>query len=233
MMNLTDWRERDQHFSTFYRCENEEDKNGPKCAGRSREYPTDNKRHHGVIHDLLETKIWTNSLDGECVAYMAEVGRRGLPTAWRDQLEQPISPEEVHIAVRKGTANKATGIDAIGLEFCKANWATIIEDISAMMTQMFLQRNVSTQQKHGVIVCLPKSREPTTPADLRPITLLKTDNKILARIIANRLRPMMVELLHPSQYCGVPENTIFEAVATVREAIAQAGGKQSPLCILS
>jgi len=62
---------------------------------------------------------------------------------------------------------------------------------------------------------------------------LNTDYKILARIIANRLRPVMVELLQQSQYCGVPGNTIFEAVATVREAIAQAELKQALLCILS
>jgi len=32
---------------------------------------------------------------------MTEVGRRELPTAWRDQLERPISPEEIHFTVRK------------------------------------------------------------------------------------------------------------------------------------
>ena len=90
-----------------------------------------------------------------------------------------------------------------------------------MMNQMFTERKVSTQKKHGVFVCLSKWSETTTPADFRPITLLNTDYKILARIIANRLHPMMAELLQQSQYCGVPGNTIFEAVATVREAIAQ------------
>jgi hypothetical protein len=44
---------------------------------------------------------------------------------------------------------------------------------------------------------------------------------------------MMAELLQPSQYCEVPVNTIFEAVATVREAIAQVELKQTPLCVHS
>ena len=34
-----------------------------------------------------------------------------------------------------------------------------------MINQMFMERKVSAQQKHGVIVCLPKSSDPTTPAD--------------------------------------------------------------------
>ena len=139
---------------------------------------------------------------------MTEVGRRELPTAWRDQLERPIFPEELHFAVRKGAKNKAPGSDGIGLEFYKTNWATIKDDISAKVNQMLTERNVSTQQKQGVIGCLHKPTETTTPAHFRPITLLNTDYKILDRIIANRLRPMMAKLLQQSQYCGVPRNTI-------------------------
>jgi len=89
--------------------------------------------------------------------------------------------------------------DGIGLEFYKANWATIQDDIGAMMNQKFMDRNVPAQHKHGVIVYLPKSSDPTTPADFWPIALLNTDYKIMARINASRLRPMIEELLHPSQ----------------------------------
>jgi hypothetical protein len=140
---------------------------------------------------------------------------------------------EVHITVRKGGKNNAPGSDGIGLEFYKANWATIQDDIGVMMNQMFMERRVSAQQKHGVIVCLPKSSDPTTPADFRPFTLLNTDYKITVRIIAYRLRPVMEELLYPSQYCGVQGRTIFKAMATVREANAQAEVKRVPLCFLS
>ena len=75
-----------------------------------------------------------------------------------------------------------------------------------------------------------KTDIPTTPADYRLITLLNTDYKILARIIGNRLRPTLSEVLHPSQYCGVPGNMIFNAVATVRDATAYAGLTHAPLC---
>ena len=70
-------------------------------------------------------------------------------------------------------------------------------------------------------------------ADFRPITLLNTDYKILARNIAYRLRPMMEELLHPSQHCGVPGRSIYDAMATVRETIAQAEATRGPLYLLS
>jgi hypothetical protein len=100
------------------------------------------------------------------------------------------------------------------------------------MNEMFIERKVSQQQKHGVIVCLLKICEPTTLADLRPITLLNTDYKMMAHIIVDRLRPIIAELLQQSQFCGVPGRTIFEAVATVREAIAQAEITRVPPCII-
>jgi len=97
---------------------------------------------------------------------------------------------------------------------------------------MFAPGKLTEQQKRGVVVCIPKTR-PNQPSDYRQITLLNTYYKILARIVANRIRPTLEDLLHPSQYCGRPGNTIFEAIASVREAIAFDEVKRKPLCILT
>jgi hypothetical protein len=101
-----------------------------------------------------------------------------------------------------------------------------------MVNHMFMQRTITTPQKYGVILCLPKTSGAQRPAEYRSITLLNTDYKLLARIIAHRLRPVMEEHLKTSQFCGVPGYTIYEAVATVREAIAQAEIKHKLLCVL-
>jgi hypothetical protein len=91
---------------------------------------------------FLRRKYEPIAVDGECVAYTTEVRRRELPTAWKDLLETPISPEEVHLAVIKGAKNKAPGSGGIGLEFYKTYCAKIKDDISAMMNQMFTERSV-------------------------------------------------------------------------------------------
>jgi len=103
----------------------------------------------------------------------------------------------------------------------------------ALFNQMYNEGIIRDQQKHGLVVCIPKKTVPTQAAGYRPITLLNTDCKILACIIANRLRPILDELLHPSQHCGVAGRGIFEAVATIRDSIAYAEMPHVPLCILS
>ena len=84
-----------------------------------------------------------------------------------------------------------------------------------------------------MIVCLPKHDRAQTPADYRQITLLNDDYKLLARILARRLQPLLADYLWKTQLCGVPGNSILDAVATVRDAIAQSEVTHTPLCVLS
>jgi hypothetical protein len=63
-----------------------------------------------------------------------------------------------------------------------------------------------------------------SPEDYRPITLMNAGYKRMTRIIANRLRPLMADLLQPSQHSDVLGNTVFEAVAAVRELMMTSQG---------
>ena len=98
---------------------------------------------------------------------------------------------------------------------------------------MFIDGDILDSQKHGMLVCLPKTTKPARPEDYRPLTLLNTDFKLLARIIANRIRPWISDLMHPSQHCGVQDNTIFGAISAIRETKAHAELTNTPIYILS
>ena len=71
------------------------------------------------------------------------------------------------------------------------------------------------------------------PEDFRHLTLLNADLKLLSRILANRIRPWLATLLHPSQHCGIQGHNIFQAIAGVREAIAYTECTRSSICVLS
>jgi len=101
-----------------------------------------------------------------------------------------------------------------------------------IFNRMFWDGRIMEQQKHDIAVCTPKNDIYTTPAEYRQITLLNTEYKILARIRTNRLKPTLC-LLHPSQYFGVLNTTIFGALTTARDSIMYAYLTHSPLCNLS
>jgi hypothetical protein len=98
---------------------------------------------------------------------------------------------------------------------------------------MFFDGAITPQQKLGIIVCLPKNGPMLKPSDRRPITLLNSDYELLTRILAQQLRTFMDLRLNSTQYCGVTGNTIFDAVATVRDVAAYAENVHLSLCIIT
>ena len=56
--------------------------------------------------------------------------------------------------------------------------------------------------------------------------------KLMTQILANRISPWLTSILHPSQHCGIHDHSIFEAIATVREAIACTEYTRTSMCVL-
>jgi hypothetical protein len=98
---------------------------------------------------------------------------------------------------------------------------------------MYAEGRITDLQNHGILVCVPKTMAPTTVEDYKPLALLNTYYKILARIIANILRPLVSEILHPSQFCGRQGASIHDALSTIRDTIAYAEETGRPICVLS
>ena len=78
--------------------------------------------------------------------------------------------------LRAAARHKAPGIDGVGLEFYTENWDIIKSDLMDLLNQMFIHNQVSNQQKHAILVCLPKSNGNPKPDGFSPIFLLTTEN---------------------------------------------------------
>jgi exonuclease III len=202
---------------------------------------TDNQ---GITHTdtrhILET--FTNHLKGKYgtlplqARHVQRMGKQ-IPT-WlsnetNTELEAQVTKEEMKTAIRKGEKRKAPGSDGICDEFYTAHWDIIREKMLDVIQQLHTKGNIMPQQKHGIIVLLPKTTNPSTPDHYRALTLLNADIKIMARIIANRLNRWLPDIIHSSQQCGIQGTSILDATATVRDVIAYAEHTKKKLCLLS
>lgn len=97
--------------------------------------------------------------------------------------DQPISIEEIKRALRKGI-NKAPGPDGVVSAFYIQNWDIIKKDLCDVVNYAMTQQTTETKLNQGTIVCIPKANGNNTPTGYRPITLLNTDYKIIARTLA-------------------------------------------------
>ena len=169
----------------------------------------------------------------QSVKQLTESGLQTITSEMREALTQPISIEELWKAVSQGKHHKARGIDGISLEFYKAEWDVIKTELLQVVNNMFTNGPILARQVQGQIVCIPKKSQPDKIGDYRPLTLLNADHKILARIIANRLKPLLQKIPNPHQHCRIPGTTVFDAVVTIRDTIAYAETKKVPLRAVS
>lgn len=171
-------------------------------------------------------------VDAESIRCMAACRLNKIPPAAHAALE-PVTVDELLLAVKNVKANKSPERDGICQEFFKANWEWLKQGILVIMKQMFVDGIITENQKRGVLVCLPKKPGATNLEDYRPLSLFNTNYKLLTRIIVNRIRPWMPDILRPSKHCSREGSTILEAVAAMRNVVAYAEISNNPLCILS
>lgn len=134
----------------------------------------------------------------------------------------PFTPGEIEQAIRPGGRKKAPGRDGLPSEFYTYIWEISRAELVEIINQKFWEGHITSRQKQGEIICLPKRSDTDEPSDFRPITLLNADYKILAHLVARRLGPMLADHLQDKQYCGVPGSSILDAAATFRDTIAYA-----------
>ena len=101
-----------------------------------------------------------------------------------------------------------------------------------IMNHMFIHKFMTRRKQHGVIISLPKNNGDLAPVGYFPITLMNTDYKILARLMARLLTLVLEEQLSSRQYCSVPGISILEAVSVLRDVVVYAVLTCTPICIL-
>ena len=77
---------------------------------------------------------------------------------------------------------------------------------------------MSISQRRGIISLIPKkAKDKTILENLRPISLLNVDYKILTKVIANRIEKTLPTLINPDQTGYVKSRYIGENVRLIND----------------
>ena len=66
----------------------------------------------------------------------------------------------------------------------------------------------------------------------RPISLLGVDYKILTKILANRLKYILSDIISIEQNCSIPNRTIFDNLFLIRDIISYTKQKNNHFYLL-
>ena len=94
-------------------------------------------------------------------------------------------------------AYKAPGADGFQAFFYKQYWHILGTDLHKMVSDAFSSGYGDTQMLETLLVLIPKVENPLHFKDLRPISLCNVAYKIITKVLVNRFRPLLTELVGP------------------------------------
>ena len=128
------------------------------------------------------------------------------------KLNQPISKEEILMAIKSLGKNKATGTDGLSAEFYQFFADSLADFYHIVLEACYELRDLPASTREALICLLFKKGDKRLPKNWRPISLLNTDYKILAKILAARFRTLLPYLLSPDQNGFVAGRQLEDAV---------------------
>ncbi|KAM0905816.1 hypothetical protein ACQ4PT_017119 [Festuca glaucescens] len=157
----------------------------------------------------------------------------GLGTVDLSELEAQFTEAEVWAAVKSVPANKSLGPDGLSWEFFRACWATVKEDVLAAVLAVFLGRDRSLGRLNSAYIKLVLKREGAADLkDFRPISLVHSFAKLIAKVMALRLAPRMAELVGCNQSAFIHGRCIQDNFVLVHQSVRLLHRRKVPALLL-
>ncbi|KAF7842718.1 reverse transcriptase [Senna tora] len=122
-----------------------------------------------------------------------------LDSTYHSSLTNPPLEQEIKDVVFNLHPLKAPGLDGFHALFYQKSWDTIKEDLIKDLQEIFRTINIPEDWSSTLIALIPKSNNASKPQHFRPIGLCSTQYKILTKILANRIKPFLNNLISPNQ----------------------------------
>eukprot|EP00253_Pinus_taeda_P020290 PITA_20290 len=134
-------------------------------------------------------------------------------------LINPIIEEEITKVIWSMDSNKALGLDGFTIHFYKTCWDIIKADLLKMIKGFMKKAKVGGGTNSTYLTLIPKETNPETFSRFRPISLCNASYKILAKLLANRIKPLLNRLISRNKGGFVEGRHILDNVIQVQEII--------------
>jgi hypothetical protein len=134
-------------------------------------------------------------------------------------LTNNITKEEVTQALNQMHPFKAPGPDGFQGIFFKQYWHIIGDDVVRLVSAAFETGSFPPALSETLIALIPKTDCPNNFKEFRPISLCNTVYKLITKIIVNRLRPFLTQIIGPYQSSFLPGRGTTDNAIILQEAI--------------
>jgi exonuclease III len=168
------------------------------------------------FYEQLYKAELTDTSKAEC--FLSKLDK-GLSDNSKKILDDNITIEELSKALHMMKNNKSPGSDGIIIEFYKLFWGDIKYDLLEVFVNSYENESLPYTQYQAVIRLLFKKGKREDLRNWRPISLLNSDVKILSKLLANRLKKVLSEIIHTDQTGCIEGRFIGQNVRLIDDII--------------
>lgn len=105
------------------------------------------------------------------------------------------TPDEIFNAVSSLKKESAPGPDGFGANFYQTYWSIVKQDVINAVLEFFSKDWLHPNYNSNTLVLIPKVPDAMSVSQYRPITLANFRFKIVSKILADRLAPIMIHII--------------------------------------
>lgn len=132
-------------------------------------------------------------------------------------LVAPFSMVEIESVVRDSNGNKSTGSDGYNFVFVKECLYLIKDEVRIMFDQFHANEMLPKSMLVYFMALIPKVSSPLELKNYRPIYLLGSLYKLLAKMLARRLAGVVSSVISPSQSAFLKGRNLVDGVLVVNK----------------
>eukprot|EP00253_Pinus_taeda_P001598 PITA_01598 len=136
-----------------------------------------------------------------------------------EELSIPVTKDEFESTMKNMGKDKSPGPDGWTIELFLHFFDLIGSEITEVVEESRLKGEIYRPFNSTFIVLIPKKDEPETFEDFRPISLCNCIYKIIAKVIASRLVPILSKNISMEQFGFLEGRQIHEAIGVAQEVI--------------
>ncbi|KAF7812326.1 reverse transcriptase [Senna tora] len=151
--------------------------------------------------------------------FLALIHPPKIDSTHHSHLESVPTPKEVKEALWDLKPFNAAGIDGFQPGFFQNCWSFLEKDLVYEIQNAFLRNSIPEDRNKTMICFVPKCPNPLEIKNFPPISLCYTLYKVVSKILVNRLKPLIPDLLNFNQGPFVPGRKTIDNVIIAQELV--------------